>query len=398
MLESFGEDTRALKSSKIQTPLPSRTGSKVAFTVKLVYLSFLFFEKTARAIPMRRFILPFIFLTANFFFVGQLIAQETNLSEPIERLFIESKWRYTYTLHAESNTIIHKADDNYDFYLYFRYDYTYQEFLNDRLNRGNWSLNGKTLFYSFRHVNKFEIVELNKSVLVLEFTQRNAKGSYQYHFVRVDSQNSPFPKPDNELPEVIVEVDDPNAPKFQRKRKKQGWLARLFNKRKKFEEYTTPEEELTHINVELIGGGYYGGIDPVLKDFIRIKTDGRLVQEFESVNHPLYVTKKNIPREELEMFADWVVKQGFFDMERSYDCTDAACQKRKAQKPTPIPLRLAIAYGDRKKVVTIAIWGEDDLKMKYVDYPPELDAIIDAVQRMANRLGDDPVVRRNESW
>ena len=89
---------------------------------------------------------------------------------PDERLFVESKWRYTYTLHAESNTIIHKADKNYDFYLYFRYDYTYQEFLNGKMTRGNWSLNNRSLFYSFQHVNKFEIVQLNKSVMVLEFT------------------------------------------------------------------------------------------------------------------------------------------------------------------------------------------------------------------------------------
>lgn len=342
---------------------------------------------------MRRLIF-FIATLANFFIIGKGISQEAALSNRTERLLIESKWQYTYTLHAESNTIIHKAEGNYDFYLYFRYDYSYLEFLNDRLNQGNWSLNGNTLFYSFRHVNKFEIVELNKSVMVLEFTQRNAKGKYQYHFVRVDSESSPFPKPDNELPEIIVETDDPNAPTYTRRKKKRGFFSRLFGKKDKSEKDTPADKDLTYINVELIGGGYYGGIDPVLKDFIHIKSDGRLVQEYQSVQTGLRVTKKNISRDELEMFADWVVKQGFFDMERSYGCGDAACQKRKSRKPTPIPLRLAITYGDKKKVVTIAIWGEDNYKMQYVDYPKELDAIIDAVQRMANRLEDNPMVRK----
>ena len=338
----------------------------------------------------RAFLFIFILLAANVF------AQQENANsfQPDERLFIEAKWKYTYTLHAESNTIIHKADNNYDYYLYFRYDYTYQEFLNDRLNRGNWSLDGNMLFYSFKHVNKFKIVELNKSVLTLEFTQRNSKGTYQYHFVRVDSKDAPFPKPANELPEVIVEADDPNAPIAQhtKKKKKRGWLSRIF-RRNKLKETYVPAEELTYINIELIGGGYYGGIDPVLKDFILLKTDGRLIKEFQSVNHGLLVTKKYIPRSELELFADYIEKQGFFEMERVYDCTDAACTKRKRRKPTPVPLRLSVAYGKKKKVVTIAIWGEDDQKTKYVDYPPVLDNIIDAIQRMANRP-EEPLVKK----
>lgn len=306
-----------------------------------------------------------------------------------ERLFIESKWRYTYTLHAESNTTIHKADDRYDYYLYFRYDFTYQEFFNDKLTRGNWSLDGRTLFYTFQHVNKFEIVQLNKSVMVLEFQQKNSKGTYQYHFVRVDSKQAPFPKPDNELPEVIVEAENPlaNAPQGQEKRK---WW-QFFKKKEK--ETPAPKPQPTYISVDLIGGGYYGGIDPVIKDFIQIKTDGRLIKEFQSQNQGLLVTKKNISRDELEMFAEYAMKQGFFDFERTYDCTDARCSKRKGDKPTPIPLRIAITYGQQKKVVTVAIWGKDERNTRYVDYPPALDNIIDAVQRMANRL-ENPVVRK----
>ncbi|RMD74713.1 MAG: hypothetical protein D6818_02730, partial [Bacteroidetes bacterium] len=67
---------------------------------------------------------------------------------------------------------------------------------------------------------------------------------------------------------------------------------------------------------------------------------------------------------------------------------------RKKQAPRPVPLRLAVTYGDRRKVVTIAIWGKDDAGIQYVDYPPALDAIIEAIQRMASRIEDEPVVRR----
>ena len=321
-------------------------------------------------------------------FLNHLMAQGTGnvWNAPDERFFVESKWRYTYTLHIESNTIIHKADKDYNFYLYFKYDSTYQEFFNGKLTQGNWSLDGRTLFYSFQHVNKFEIALVNKSVLLLEFTQKNSKGTYQYHFVRVESKDAPFAKPANELPLVIVEADHPK----QTKEDKRGWLSFGRKKsRKKQEEAPKP----VYINIELIGGGYYGGIDPVLKDFIQIKTDGRLIKEFQSVHNGLLVTKKNIPREELEQFAEYVVKQKFYNFERVYDCTDPACFKRKGMKPTPIPLRLSVAYGARKKVITIAIWGKDDRGMKYVDYPPALDNIIDAIQRMANRL-EDTVVKR----
>ena len=334
-----------------------------------------------------------LLLTALFTSI-HVFAQKGNngFFQPDERLLVESKWRYTYTLQTESNTIIHKAEGNYDYYLYFRYDYSYMEFLNDRLNFGDWSLSGNTLNYSFKNVEKFEVVELNKSVLILGFSQSNSKGTYQYHFVKVDSKNAPFPKPDNELPEVHVEADDPNAPVASYKRKKRGWLSRLF-KRNKLREIYVPEETLTHINIELIGGGYYGGINPVVKDFILIKSDGRLIKEFQSVQNGLVVTKKYIPRAELEMFADYIVKQGFFEMERAYDCTTPDCMKRKSQKPTPVPLRLSVAYGDRNKMITIAIWGKDNLNTQYVEYPPALDHIIDAILKMANRM-EDPVVRK----
>lgn len=340
---------------------------------------------------MSKFLLCLVFLSNGIFCTSLLFSQTDDSSSwgnPDERLFIESKWRYAYTLHVESNTIIHKADDKYGFYLYFRYDYTYQEYLNGKLNRGNWSLNNRTLFYSFQHVNKFEIAQLTKAVLVLEFTQRNSKGTYQYHFVRVDSKDAPFIKPANELPEVLVEAVNPE----QTRQDKRGWLS--FRKKKKsWENYYDPAVKPTYINIELIGGGYYGGIDPVLKDFIHIKSDGRLIKEFQSVNHGLLVTKKNVPREELEQFADWLVKQKFFEYERVYDCRDEVCAKRKGVKPTPVPLRLAITYGNRKKVITVAIWGKDDRGIQYVAYPPALDNIIDAIQRMANRL-EEPVVRK----
>ncbi|MFK7809623.1 MAG: hypothetical protein AB8F74_17595 [Saprospiraceae bacterium] len=301
----------------------------------------------------------------------------------IERALAETKWRYTYALHLESNTIIHQAEDFYDYYLHFRYDYIYEQYLNGELSRGTWSLNENELFYSFKHIKKFKIAEINKKTLLLEFTQSNSKGTYQYHFVRVESNDAPFVKPAYELPDVIVERADTRSRKnrrfaFGKKRKK-----RRKERAKKKEK---PKE--VFISIELIGGGYYGGIDPVLRDYIYIKSDGRLVKEYKGLKSGLTVVKKNIPRDELEMFAEFIIAQNFFDFDRMYDCETAFCQERKHSKPTPIPLRLAVAYGNRKRVVTISIFGKDKNQVQYVDYPPAIDNIVDAIQRMASRLDD----------
>ncbi len=296
-----------------------------------------------------------------------------------ERKIVETKWRYTYALHLESNTIIHRAEDFYDYFLYFRYDYTYQQFLNGKHTRGKWSLNGSELDYNFKHIKGFEIAEINKSAMILEFNQPNSKGTYQYHFVRVESKDAPFEKPANELPDVIVETENPKKGLqlfgFRKKRKKR--------KKKKIEE---PKKEEIYINIELIGGGFYGGIDPVMRDYIHIKSDGRLIKEFKSANSGLVVTKRNISRDELEQFAEYILTQNFFEFQRTYDCETNQCLRRRNKKPTPIPLRLAVAYGNRKKIVTVSIWGRDNNNIRYVDYPAALDSIIDAIQKMAHRI------------
>ncbi len=315
--------------------------------------------------------------------------QDSTVYQIDENLLIETKWRYTYTLQVEANTIIHKADKGYDYYLHLKYDYTYEHFLNGRTARGTWSLSDNELFYNFRNIKKFRIVEVTNDVFVLEFNQPNSKGTYQYHFVRVNSKEAPFIKPLNELPDVLLEADGLVAINSKEERKKQRErrkkkLAKSKPKKNGKDSEKEPEKQPTFINVELVGGGFYGGVDPVQRDYIRIKSTGRLIKEFKSKQRGLIVTKKDISREELEEFMEFVISKNFFDFERIYDCQSEMCQIRKRKKPTPIPLRLAIAYGTRKKVITITIWGKDSRNMKYLDYPPGLDDIIKYIQLMAN--------------
>ena len=325
-----------------------------------------------------RFLSLFLFLCLNVF------GQKFGDFKVEERQLIGTKWRYTYTLHVESNTTVHQADKEYQYFLFFKYDYTFEQYLHGQFSKGTWSLNNNTLFYTFRNVPKFDIVTVNNKTLVLEFKQPNTTGTYQYHFVSVESSEAPFVRPPNELPEIIVEAPNKN-------KKKHRWWDFLSNSDEKKTEPATAKKEMPYVSVELIGGGYYGGIDPVIKDFTRINTDGRLIHEFQTVNAPLHLMKKNISRTELQQFAEYVTDNKFFDMQRLYDCNSEVCERRKLQKPTPIPLRLMVSYGDKKKVITISIWGEDNRKMQYVNYPTALDNIISAIQKLANRPEDERI-------
>jgi hypothetical protein len=290
---------------------------------------------------------------------------------------LETKWRYAYMLHSESNTVIHKAVDEYNYFLYFKLDNTYEQFLNGARAKGNWTIDGSRLNYSFRKTAFFEIKEISTNSLVLEFQQAAGKGRFQYHFVAVEDTKAPFELPKDQLPEVKV--------KGQRiKIAKDPWWA--FGKKKKKTKIEDPKIEPPYLNIEITGGGFYGGVDPVYRDYIRIKTDGRLIKEFMSKNSGSIVTKRTIQREELDRFMQFVIEKGFFDFERLYDCKFNACLIRKRSAPRPIPLQISIAYGNRKKVVNVAIWGRDEKNVQYVDYPPALDAIIEAIQKMGNRL------------
>ena len=183
--------------------------------------------------------------------------------------------------------------------MFFKYDYTFEQYLHGKFSKGTWSLNNNTLFYNFRNVPKFDIVAINNKTLVLEFKQPNTTGKYQYHFVSVESSEAPFVRPANELPEIIVEAPSKN-------KKKRHWWDFLSSNDEKKPETVTQKKEAPYFTVELIGGGFYGGIDPVIKDFTRINSDGRLIHEFQTVNKPLMVVKKNLARAELQQFAEFI--------------------------------------------------------------------------------------------
>ena len=55
------------------------------------------------------------------------------------------------------------------------------------------------------------------------------------------------------------------------------------------------------IQIELVGGGFYGGVDPVYRNMTLIKTDGRVIREYQTELQGLRVSKHNIERDSLEV-------------------------------------------------------------------------------------------------
>jgi hypothetical protein len=258
-----------------------------------------------------------------------------------------------------------------------------------------WAVNDKKnrLYYKFKNSKWWDIVEFKDDKLILEYTDKES--SLQYVFQRIPNDVAPFAKDKNQLAEIYVYENAPSR-KFKPQEKSApggffAWFTNLFKapevgKRARDSSIIKPiyvpntKPELVEIEIALVGGGYYGGIDPVLKNYILIKTNGRVIKEQETELKGAIKTKKDLSRQELENLARFILDKKFFDFASEYDCESAECRSRKMQKPKPIPLRLTVQYGDQRKTVSIPIWGNDGgPRRRYIDYPPNLDLIIENI-------------------
>lgn len=334
-----------------------------------------------------------------------LVAQSTLVDSSAyaainENLFVNTKWKYTYTTHAESNTIIHKADEDYKYYLFFKYDYSYEMYLNSKLTYGEWKLNKEQneINYEFRKIKWWRIADFTEETLILEFSV-NSKSSYRYHFVRSSDADAPFERSPFDLPDVNVDhnLDGVSSKNKYRYVKAELGKRRRYNQRREERRQLkeqrrkdrlarldkTPIEDLEFLQIELVGGGFYGGPDPVYRNILTVKTDGRVIWEYQTALRGLVITKSYIPRKTLEELVVFIEDKQFFTFEKVYTCESAECAKRMDQKPRPISLRLAITKGHHRHIVTISIWEGQGKKRTYVNYPDELDVIIEAIQQTA---------------
>ena len=294
-----------------------------------------------------------------------------------ENMLMNTNWRYTRTTHAETGESIHTASEKYEYFLNLKFDYTYEYYLNGKTDKGTWLLNDESneLYYNFRNIKWWKVVQLDETELVLEFKIGN--GTFHYSFEKVDYKDTPFQKPINELPTVQVKEKGRRAVLGKRNRNKPK---KTLNTKKK------KKDDLIPIEIQLIGGGFYGGINPMIKDYIHIKTNGRCIKEQESLQNGPTKDVFNIDRANLERFAKFAESKSFFDYDRTYDCVSGDCIKRKRKKPTPVPLRLSIRYGEKYHIVIVSIYGKDEdaRGREYVQYPKDLDLIVDGVRKLVD--------------
>lgn len=307
-----------------------------------------------------------------------------------EGLLMGTRWRYTYTTHSETNTVIHKADAFYEHFLYFKYDYGYSVFLNGTYSGGDWKLNEaqNQVYAPFRNIAWWRLRSFSEETLVLEYSL-HAKANYCYHFVRVSAERSPFPRLPNELPDIEVRHYDKNESPYKyrylkaEKGKRGGRGEAKPEKPSKPDKNAPPEPEPELLQVELVGGGFFGGIDPVYRNNLVIKTDGQVVKEYQTERLGLRVTRRHISRQSLERLVEFMESKQFFEMQPMFLCESPECSRRMGQSPRPIALRIALTKGYRRKVVSISIWEGLGVQNHWVSYPPEIDLIVKAIENTA---------------
>lgn len=339
-------------------------------------------------------------------FLSVLLFQEVGYSQPAsiinqdtinnypainENLFLHTKWKYTFATHAESNMVIHKAQEGYEHFLFFKWDNTLQIFLNGEFSYSKWKITSanNAVYCPFRRIDWWAIVSFTDEELILEYDMNNSK--FRYHFIRVTDSEAPFLKDLNELPDVLVQYGDGEvkSSKFRFLKNEKGkrqryskWRQRrrkrIAERRARKNENNEPPKEF--LQVELVGGGYFGGIERVYKNILTIKSDGSVLHEYQTEEKGLVVTKHKITREDLEALVAFIEEKNFFSFEKVYACSDFECAKRLKAKPRPIALRIAVSKGFIRKVITISIW---DGKNKSIDYPTEIDLIVKAIKDIA---------------
>ncbi len=317
-----------------------------------------------------------------------------------ESKLADTKWRYAYTTNAYSKTPIHVADENFSHYIWLKYDYNFEQVLNGQRSFGAWALNDKKnrLFYKYKNSRWWDIVEFKDDKLVLETT--DDQSTLLYVFQRLPNNSAPFTKDPTMLPEAYVYGPDGKPTKVIKTAKSLTiWdrIAMLFSPKKvgdrardttiikpKFDPNYAPEP--TQIEISLTGGGYYAGEDPIVKNFIMINTNGRVIREVETATKGLVKTKKDIPRKDVESLANFILEKKFFEFASLYDCDGSPeCKSRKSRDPRPVPITISVKYGDRKKTVQVKIWSKDiPVKQRIIDYPAALDVIIENIQSVAD--------------
>ncbi|MEZ5008711.1 MAG: hypothetical protein R2728_03800 [Chitinophagales bacterium] len=151
---------------------------------------------------------------------------------------------------------------------------------------------------------------------------------------------------------------------------KKNWIAKI--------------SEQDYMEIFISGGGFSGGVDPVINDRIMISNSGLLQKYYETELGGVKKYDKKIDRAELTELIRWIAEEGFFSFESEYECETRQCQSRLNQYPKPVPLKIVVAVGPYRNVVSVPIFSPNMSQAELVQYPEELRKIVEAIYVFAS--------------
>lgn len=312
----------------------------------------------------------------------QMLAQQYPAID--EKQFLNTRWKFAYSAHVQSDEVVFRAEDGYEHFVWFKYDGTCHTFFNGNLTEEKWSLQKDkiSLDYSFSNIKTWTIALFNKEVLALEFTMADT-AAYRYYFVRVtETESSFFSYNADEISEVevsrLIKGVDPHP--YRHVKDEPGKRLRPTKTNKNNVKEEAPVAQPEFMQIELVGGGFFGGDDPVYRNHVTIYTDGRVHRQYQTEKTGLTTWKSKISRKHLEELMLYLEKKDFFQMEQVYTCTTNDCMTRMREQPRPVALRLAVTKGAQRKVITVSIWEGSGLAAHLVSYPSNLDLIVKAIE------------------
>ncbi len=221
----------------------------------------------------------------------------------------------------------------------------------------------------------------------------NSNGEGENEFLAVGSVHSPAYRSKHKSNTGIKEgfvKEEPSHLKTEEK-KKSNTIKKIKEIDRKLEvkeiakNWVSQISEDDYVEIFVSGGYFRGGIDAKKHNQIMISNAGLVQSYYESEASGAYTKESKIERSELVALAKWIAENNFFEFEREYTCLDGSnnCQERLNTAPYPVPLKIVVAVGQRRNVVSVPIFAPE-MGADYINYPKNLNKIVKAIQDFAS--------------
>jgi hypothetical protein len=323
----------------------------------------------------------FLILYACVFMDKHIVAQDNILLSNL----VHEKWKYSYQIHLGDNQTIHTALQ-IDWQLYFSVTDTLYMQWNDQSSFAHYILEDNQIQSSILPFSSLKVISCQSDELILEF-RLNTSDQYHFYFHKSTLDNTPSFTPSSMLNTIVYRYKNPRQEELIHQEYLQsiGKKKSIRTKTQKTNYQSFPDDSSPEfLQIEMTGGGFRGGIDPVYRNILLIRNDGSLLFEYETKSSGLQTWKKKLNRDSLNSLITYIESKNFFTFEKIYSCRSASCYKRLSGDPVPIALRLCITKGTMRKVVSIAIWDGKGREKALIDYPAALDDIVRAIQLVAD--------------